>query len=166
MGIGPNVEILLNELRNTPAGEISGETANKIRVLLADCWHEVDGGTAYSTTGEKIRDRAENLQWNQPFLNFTLERHGPTVLGSGRAPLHEWHLHLETATATCDLGRYRQLSPTAAKMDVKPLVAEVLAAVRQGPASQCELTKSGVASRAVMAAARRPLRQVDDCPSE
>ena len=104
----------------------------------------MDGGTACSTTSEKIRDRAENLQWNQPFLNFTLERHGPTVLGSGRAPLHEWHLHLETATATCDLGRYRQLSPTAAKMDVKPLVAEVRAAVRQGPASQCELTKSGV----------------------
>jgi hypothetical protein len=57
MGIGPNVGILLNELRNTPAGEISGETAKKIRVLLADCWHEVDGGTAYSTTGEKIRYR-------------------------------------------------------------------------------------------------------------
>jgi hypothetical protein len=144
MAIGPNVEILLNELTNIPAGEISGEMAKKIRSLLADCWHEVHGGTAHSTTAEKLRGRAENLRWYPPFLDFTLERHGPTVLGSSRAPLHEWRLDFETATATCDLGGYRQLSPTAPKVDVKPLVAEAIAAVREGPAWHCELAKSGL----------------------
>ena len=144
MAVGPKVAVLLNELTNIPAGEISEERANKIDPLLAACWNEVHGGTTHSTTAEKIRGRVENFRWEPPFLVFSLERHGPTVLGSGRAPLHDWRLNVETATATCDLGRYRQLSPIAPRLDVKPLVADVLAAVREGPASQCELATSGV----------------------
>src|SRR5438445_9081548 len=88
--------------------------------------------------------RAEDLLWKPPFLSFTIERHGATVLGSSRAELQDWMVNLHLETARCAGGRYRQLWPTASRLYVKPIAARVLNAVQQGPAASCDLVKDGI----------------------
>src|SRR5262245_1636203 len=73
-----------------------------------------------------------------------IERHGATVLGSTRAELHRWSVDMHQQTARCEQGSYRQLLPTAPRLDVKPIAARVCEAVQQGPASDCDLVKSGI----------------------
>jgi len=88
--------------------------------------------------------RAEDLSWDPPVLSFTIERHGATVLGSSRGELHEWRVDLHEGTAHCERRRYRQLTPTAPRLDVKPIAVRVCDAVQQGPASNCDLVKKGI----------------------
>jgi hypothetical protein len=91
----------------------------------------------------KLR-RLEDLSWNPPVLSFTIERHGATVLGSTRGELHKWTVNPGLATAHCISGGYRQLMPTAPKLDVQSIAARVCDAVQQGPASNCDLVKKGI----------------------
>jgi hypothetical protein len=88
--------------------------------------------------------RAEDLRWDPPYLSFMIERHGPTVLGSSRAELHEWRINLEKGTASCEQGRYRQLRPTSKRLNIKPIVACICEAVQQGPESDSPLAQKGI----------------------
>jgi len=106
--------------------------------LLANCWHELEGAGETAMQARKL-DRAEDVSWNPPVLSFTIERHGATVLGSSRAELHQWSVDMHQRTARCERGRYRQLLPTAPRLDVK-----AIAAVQQAPSSECDLVKSGI----------------------
>jgi hypothetical protein len=128
-----SVRPLLNKLNDTPQGPIKGPTRDEIISLLAKCWQDLEGADQTSMKDWKL-SRLENLSWNPPVFSFTIERHGATVLGSTRAELQEWTVNLNLATAHCATGGYRQLVPTAPKLDVKPIAAGVCDAVRQGPA--------------------------------
>jgi hypothetical protein len=139
----PTVQTLLDELKNTPPGPIEAGACDKIINLLAACWSELKGANDTSMAAWKLH-RAEDLSWNPPVLSFMIERHGATVLGSSRAELHEWTVNLDLETAGCAEGRYRQLRPTAPRLNVKPIVARVCDAVQQGPAATCELVKDGI----------------------
>ena len=134
---------LLEELRNAPHGAIEGHAKYKVMHLLANCWHELEGAGETAMQARKL-DRAEDVSWNPPVLSFTIERHGATVLGSSRAELHQWSVDMHQRTARCEPGRYRQLLPTAPRLDVKPIAARVCEAVQQGPSSDCDLVKSGI----------------------
>jgi hypothetical protein len=137
------LQTLLNELKDTPPGPIDATAYDKIINLLAACWGGLKGANDTSMEPWKL-DRAEDLSWNPPCLTFTVERHGATMLGSSRAELQTWSVDLQLGAARCWSGRYRQLSPTASRLDVKPIAARVREAVQQGPAASCALVKDGI----------------------
>jgi hypothetical protein len=97
--------------------------------LLANCWDEfsTDHG---GMTGYKLLDRMEKVKWESPLLRFQIERHGATVLGSTRAEVQVWTLDLDMRTAKCALGSYRQLRPSAPRLNVQPLADEIFQIIR------------------------------------
>ena len=66
-------------------------------------------------------------------LIFRIERHGETALGSSRASIDAWTVDLDKMTTTVekDAGR-RQVRPPKSRLDVKPLAAELCAAIIAG----------------------------------
>jgi hypothetical protein len=139
----PSVQALLDELNSAAQGAIRGAARDKIIGLLADCWQDLEGAEETSMKDFKL-ERLEDLSWNPPVLSFTIERHGAKVLGSKRGELHKWTVNPGLATAHCISGGYRQLIPTAPKLDVQSIAARVCDAVQQGPASNCDLVKKGI----------------------
>lgn len=73
--------------------------------------------------------RAEDLAWSDPILTFAIERHGGMAHGSTRAELQIWRVDLDAGTAEVTGGRYRQLHPTAPRLDVRPIAEEIVALV-------------------------------------
>ena len=114
---------LLQYLSSIPAGPIS-DTA-KLEPLLVDCWDEFAGSEAEAMTCFKLRGRMEDVEWNPPVLNFVIERHGGTVMGSTRADLQLWSLDVEAKTASWWHRGRRQVHPMAARLDVRPMAEEI-----------------------------------------
>jgi hypothetical protein len=139
----PTLQTLLNELKDTPPGPIEADACDNIINLLPACWSKLKGANDTSMAARKLH-RIEDLSWNPPCLTFTIERHGATVLGSGRGKLEDWTVNLQLGTAGCWSGRYRQLRPTASRLNVKPIAARVRDVVQQGPAASCALVKDGI----------------------
>jgi hypothetical protein len=133
---------LLAQLANTPAGPVPKEREKEIISLLAACWDELAGSGGSAMKARKVY-RAEGLEWAPPRLIFTMERHGAVVFDSKRAELQRWVVDLETKTADCSQKGFRYLRPPAPKLDVKPIVASVCAAVQAGPASSSDLIANG-----------------------
>jgi hypothetical protein len=138
-----SVRSVLDELKNTPRGPIEAQLKQDIMLRLADCWDELEGTDQTAMKAGKLH-RAEKVSWDPPVLSFAIERHGATVFGSTRAELHEWSVNLKDGTAECKRDRYRQISRTDPRLDVKPIAAEVCKAVQLGPGSSCDLVKNGV----------------------
>lgn len=91
--------------------------------LLEDAWGDLDGSEDKSTFAKKLH-RAEDLEWDPPFLHFTLERHGATVNGSSRAELHHWEVNVDTGVAAIWNTSRRQVSPMDSRLDVAALARE------------------------------------------
>jgi hypothetical protein len=123
---------LKNYLATVPPGPVT-ETAT-LEGLLAACWDEFtgdDGGMA----GYKLLKRMEDVTWTPPTLNFAIERHGGTVMGSTRAEVQHWEVDLAKKTAILAKTGHRQLRPMARRIYIKPLVDRILAALRGGSES-------------------------------
>jgi hypothetical protein len=113
-------------LSSLPAGEITD--TGEVERLLAGVWGELirdDGGME----GYKLLNRMENVRWEPPVLQFQIERHGGTVLGSTRAELQHWDVDVGEGTATLRKVGHRQLSPMAKKVYIKPLVEEIVRSI-------------------------------------
>jgi hypothetical protein len=133
-------------LRSMPAGTARAETRVLVLKMLGACWTEFTGSTESKMAFWKtVREEgADDLAWDPPILSFTVERHGVMVLGSGRAEKQEWKLDLEHKTAQhCTVG-FRQMRPSAPRLNVKPVAARVCAAVRQGPDANSDLVSQGI----------------------
>ena len=135
---------LREALRPVATGPITDDQLHQeIMGLLRECWGRLAG--AYETAMQDFKlDRAEQMSWDHPVLSFVLERHGATVLGSTRAELQRWTVNLEAGSVDQSVEAFRQLYPTAPRLNVKPIVTRVCEAVRQGSNSDCELTKTGI----------------------
>lgn len=126
-----DAESLRAHLAGLPPGPISDAT--KVQRLLADAWDCLavphDGGMKPN----KLYGRMEDVRWSPPILKFVIERHGGTVLGSTRAELQSWSVDVEAGVATqLRDGRFRQLQPAQPRLDVKPLVDAIAAAILRG----------------------------------
>src|SRR5438094_743975 len=96
------IETLREFLNTISRGEINpGPDFDRLRNLLAACWHEFDGAGEYGMHAGKL-DRMEAVAWDPPILTFLIERHGPTVMGSTYAKLHCWTVDLDKQIAQCD----------------------------------------------------------------
>lgn len=129
-GMSASVQALRDYLSGLADGPINTTSAPLVS-LLVEAWADLQGSDAESTSESKL-DRLEKPAWSPPRLTFLLERHGGTVNGSTRADLHEWTVDIEAATASCQTGKWLQLVPSSPRLNVAPLVDEVLLAVRDG----------------------------------
>jgi hypothetical protein len=136
-GMSHTKEAALDRLRahlaTTVPGKITDATA--LEPLLAACWDEftVDHG---GMEGYKLLGRMEDVGWQPPTLTFTVERHGGTVMGSSRAELQHWEVHVEQKTAAVVKCGHRQLKPMAERIYIKPLAESILAAIRSGSGNE------------------------------
>jgi hypothetical protein len=129
----PDVCRLRAHLATVQPGDLA-DTAD-LECLLAASWDEFtgdDGGMA----GYKLLGRIEDVTWQPPKLTFTIQRHGGTVMGSTRAELQYWEVNLEKKTAVIVKCGHRQLMPMAERIDIKPLVKSILAALRSGSGNE------------------------------
>ena len=98
---------LIGYLKGVPRGEI--KDAQQLEKLLANCWSEFIGGDAERMFPRKLLGRMEEIIWEYPVLEFTIERHGATVMGSTRAELQRWSLDIENKSASVRNQSYRQV---------------------------------------------------------
>jgi hypothetical protein len=116
------LELLVNYLASIPPGSIADpkDVAN----LLSHCWYVFDGSDNTSMHAYKL-GRMERVIWNPPTLEFTIERHGGTVLGSSRAELQGWTVNLAEKSACCGIVGRRQIQPMQARLGVRPLADDI-----------------------------------------
>jgi len=133
-------------------------------LLISNAWGELHGSSANAMATHKL-SRIEKPTWAAPYLGFTIERHGGTVMGSTRAELEQWDVDLDARTAVpSERVGYRQLYPTAARLDVGQLAIEVAAAILAGaddPRLQWSSNKAAVrvlVSRVLPDAAAQTMR--------
>jgi hypothetical protein len=93
-----NVPALKALLEKQEAGPVVADR-HKFERLLAACWHEFEGSEAEQMDWEELLGRTEEPMWQPPLLQFSVERHGETVMGSKMAIIQRWHLDLEALTA-------------------------------------------------------------------
>jgi hypothetical protein len=98
---------------------------------LTPVWEDLEGAGDEAMEPRKL-SRMKKPEWLPPVLTFVVERHGGTVNGSTRADLQTWTVNLDSATAVPVTSSYRQLRPRAARLDVEPLVVEVVRLVVGG----------------------------------
>lgn len=117
-------------LSDRPPGAITNP-ASHLEPLLADCWSQFSGDHG-GMSGDKLIGRMESVGWNAPFLTFTIERHGGTVMGSTRAELQHWSINMDDATVELVHVGHRQLQPTADRVSVTELAADIVQQILYG----------------------------------
>jgi hypothetical protein len=140
------IQELATLLRSTPVGLMPAETRMQVRKMLGACWTEFAGSTESKMAYWKaVREEgADDLVWDPPILSFTVERHGAMVLGSSRVEKQEWKLDLQHKTAQHCTAGFRQMRPSAPRLNVKPVAARVCETVRQGPNANSDLVSQGI----------------------
>lgn len=115
---------------NIPPGQIQDTT--ELEKKLAECWDQLsddEGGME----GYKLKERMENVSWDPPILEFTIERHGAFVQGSNRAELQEWGINVEEMTVSLSMNkRYRQLKTNEPRLNVEPLAETIAELILNG----------------------------------
>ena len=117
------MERLMTYLEQTPEGEITDTV--ELEKLLAECWDEFTGDRG-GMEPQKLLGRMEDVLWRPPLLEFVIERHGGTVMGSSRAESQHWIVDVEHKTVTMGVKSYRQISPRATALDVNPIAEEIV----------------------------------------
>jgi hypothetical protein len=117
----------IKELKKYLSAQKEGPVSDvdTLELLLAACWHTIEGGRQAGMNGHKLLGRLEKAEWCPPVLEFTIERHGGTVLGSTRAELQRWCVDVEAQTADWSPAGRRQLRPMQKRLDVRPLADEL-----------------------------------------
>jgi hypothetical protein len=113
-------------------GKVPDEKLREVEGLLLKCWDRLSGSDAGGMTASKLIGRTEEMEWIPPALNFKIERHGALVNGSSRAEVQCWRVDLDRENAELVDTRRRQKLPTAKRLDVKPIAAEIAALINDG----------------------------------
>src|SRR5688572_2242974 len=121
-----NIGALRSFLESQPIGPIAD--MRKVASLLANCWYQFEGGDTTSMQAVKLW-RIEDPVWAPPVLEFFIERHGQTVLGSSRATLHHWQVNLRALVASLICEKSRQINAMDARLDVRPIVDSLAIAI-------------------------------------
>jgi hypothetical protein len=121
--------MLLHHFATLPPGPVADIPT--LERLLAAVWDELSGDDG-GMEAYKLLNRMEKPNWNPPVLNFRIERHGGTVLGSSRAEIQEWTVDLDKLTKTVETVGGRQVRPTQPRLDVKPIAADLCSAILTG----------------------------------
>jgi hypothetical protein len=109
-------------------GRLREAEIREVECQLSGCWSDLQGSGNGGMTADKLVGRTEAMEWNRPTLTFKIERHGALMEVSSRAELQTWEIDVVRGIATlvAATGR-RQIYPMAARLDVKPIAAEIAA---------------------------------------
>lgn len=127
-----SLQQLRDLLKTVPTGSLPPDQYDETEWLLGCCWDHLVGGNDGGMKIEKLSGRIEGMKWSPPHLTFEIERHGGVVLGSKRAEMQVWTVDVERETATLEKGRFRQMRPNAARLDVRPIAEEIARLIRDG----------------------------------
>jgi hypothetical protein len=114
-------------LERLPVGKV--QEVGEVESALSGCWDKLKGGDEEGMEPHKV-SRMEQVTWNPPCLQFTVERHGGIVLGSTRAELQRWEVNVAERRAVIvgsGRGQLRQMSP---RLDVRPIAKHTAEKVR------------------------------------
>lgn len=115
--------------RNGP-GKVTGIA--DLAHLLAPVWPDLAGSREQAMESWKL-NRMEDPVWRPPILSFRMERHGAIVGGgSTRAEIQTWMVDLERGYADIGSSTWRQVTKAAPRLNVVPIVAEVVQEVKAG----------------------------------
>lgn len=117
--------ILRSVLADCARGPLDEAMAPVILDLLRRLWPD-DVETAM--TANKL-SRWEQPTWSPPTLNFDIERHGATVMGSSRAEVQRWAIDVDNETVHFAHTRRRQLGALAPRLDVNSLAKRCAALI-------------------------------------
>lgn len=123
------MENLLAYLKQTPKGRITD--TSELEKLLSECWDEFAGDDG-GLTPQKLHGRMEEVRWMSPILEFVIERHGGTAMGSSRAELQLWKVDIERKIVSMGTVGYRQIIPRQTSLDVKPIAEEIAQLIIEG----------------------------------
>jgi hypothetical protein len=125
-----SLDLLLDFLSGVSIGPVV--ESRTLARLLADVWDSFRGSDEEGMTGRKLIGRMESVAWESPVLTFLIERHGGTVRGSTRGELHRWSVNVESRTASCETGRFRQLQPMAKRISAGLIAQEIAGLMLKG----------------------------------
>ena len=125
----------LDDLRNflsmLPSGRVV--EVGKVEGLLNKAWNELTGSDSGGMQAYKLIERVEKPIWNPPVLEFQIEWHGGTVMGSVYAGLQTWRIDVQKGVAEfAEHPRGRLVGERAEPLKVEPLVGEIETLVREG----------------------------------
>lgn len=107
-----------------PVGFVTPEMQDELTLHLMECWHMFSGSDEDAMAAYKLK-RMENPSWNPPILDFDIERHGATAMGSTKAEIQGWQVDFNMRAAKSEKMGYRQIYPRDAALDVKPIADEL-----------------------------------------
>ena len=102
---------------------------DRVLQALVAVWPDDAGSSMFSS---KL-NRWESPIWSPPLLEFEIERHGGTVMGSTRAEVQSWTVNVEDRSVELMGSRPRQLTKAAPRLDVVPLARQCLDEMNAGP---------------------------------
>jgi hypothetical protein len=118
---------LKNFLSKLQPGPIDDTTA--LEPLLEQEWDSINDSDFGGMQAYKLIGRLEKVQWQSPYLTFSIERHGATVNGSTRAELQTWQVDITRWTAQIVSTGRRQLYRTTKRLDVREPVKRIADAI-------------------------------------
>jgi len=107
-------------------GRILGEDQKKVMRFLSDCWDDLEGSGDTSMSVFKLH-RIENLAYKSPNeIEFDIERHGGTVMGSVYAEGYHWIIDLYQGRAHYDYPKRRLVGTRDKPLKVGPIAEKVV----------------------------------------
>lgn len=121
-------------LERLPPGSITD--TRELESLPSQCWDAFEGHDQEKMSAYKLHDRMENVLWDPPVLEFSIERHGGTVLGSTYADVQYWRLDTEAMKAHVLEGGRRQVKQRQNSLDCTTIAEEIANLILEGRADQ------------------------------
>ncbi len=116
-------------LETQPKGPIAD--IGRVSSLVYDSWEALSVSDYTRMRADKL-SRMEKPTWKPPHLEFWIERHGQTVMGSTRATDYRWQVNMQTLTASVIEEKRLQLDPMDKPLDVRPIAESLAAAIIGG----------------------------------
>src|SRR2546427_6200324 len=102
----------------------------QIEKSLADCWHLLSVQQGSGIQAYKLRRRINRVDWADPILTFTIDRHDAMVAGGSiYAEIQEWTVRLDAMSASYRTVGRRQLLPKNPPLRVEPIAEEIAASI-------------------------------------
>ena len=114
-----------NFLETLSSGKIVDKEAEKVKNFIVECWDELYGSGDTSMNIMKLH-RIENITYTSPKrIEFDIERHGGTVMGSIYAEVYHWTINLEDCTANWEYPKKRLIATRDKPLKVEPIAEKI-----------------------------------------
>ncbi len=118
-------------LSRVPTGAV--EDPDEVCSYLMNCWDDLAGHNDGGMATYKLNDRMEAVEWNPPFLEFDIERHGARVIAASvYAEVQHWRVNVDLGTAEYGRAGRRVVGRRSEGLNVQPIAKEIAQLVIDG----------------------------------